>query len=146
MNSIIHDSILNDKCKQLLFEYCDIKDVHSKTQLTFEELLCNVWTLINSLNHSNEIKYILNDDIHNNECKCFTARISTLINCLNGFTNLVNINIDENEQIGNIIIMIKKKLELENNYSIEKHKELAIKELKERDFNEEIIKEWIIYI
>jgi hypothetical protein len=53
---------------------------------------------------------------------------------------------DDNEQIGNIIIMIKNKLELENNYNTEKHKELAIKELKERNFSDEIIEEWIDYI
>ena len=35
MNNIIHDSILNDNTKRLLLEYCDNKDIHSKTQLTF---------------------------------------------------------------------------------------------------------------
>ena len=79
-------------------------------------------------------------------CKCFTGRISRLVNCLNGFTDLVKINISNNQQIGNIIIIIKEKLELENNYSVEKHKELVIKELIERDFNEIIIKEWIDFI
>ena len=42
--------------------------------------------------------------------------------------------------------MIKKKLQLENNYNIEKHKELSIKELKERNFNDNIIEEWISFI
>ena len=42
------------------------------------------------------------------ECKCFTGRISRLVNCLNGFTDLVNINIEDNQQIGNIIVIIKK--------------------------------------
>jgi hypothetical protein len=45
-NNIIHNSILNDNSKRLLLEYCDNKDIHSKTQLTFEDLLCNVWILI----------------------------------------------------------------------------------------------------
>ena len=146
ISNIIQDSILTEKTKKLLMEYCDNKDVHVKTQLTFEELLCNVWVLINSLDAKNEIKNILNIEIIDSECKCFTGRISRLINCLNGFTNLVKINIEDNQQIGNIIIIIKDKLKLENNYSIEKHKELVIQELKERNFNEEIIIEWINFI
>ena len=84
--------------------------------------------------------------MHDSECKCFTGRISRLVNCLNGFTDLVKITISDNQQIGNIIILIKEKLESENNYSIEKHKELVIKELNERNFNQEIIKEWIEFI
>ena len=135
INNIINDNILNEESKKLLIEYCENKDVHSKTQLTFEELLCNVWTLIDTLVNKNEIKSILNIEISDSKCKCFTGRISRLINCLNGFTNLVNINISK-----------KQKLELENNYSIEKHKKLVKKELQERNFNEEIIEEWIKFI
>ena len=45
-----------------------------------------------------------------------------------------------------IILIIKKQLELENNYTTEKHKELVLKELKERDFNDEKIEEWISFI
>jgi len=84
--------------------------------------------------------------MNDSECKCFTGRIYRLINCLNGFTDLVNINISDNQQIGNIIVIIKEKLELENNYSIEKHKELVEIELLERNYNKEIINEWINYI
>jgi hypothetical protein len=105
-----------------------------------------VWTLINKLDTKDAIKQILNTEISDSECKCFTGRISRLINCLNGFTDLVNINIDDNQQIGNIIIIIKNQLFLNNNYSIEKHKELVIKELKEREFSIETINEWITFI
>jgi Leucine-rich repeat (LRR) protein len=146
INNIIQDTILTEKTKNLLIEYCENKDIHSRTQLTFEELLCNVWTLINTLNSKDEIKTILNTEMHDSECKCFTGRISRLVNCLNGFTDLVKINISDNQQIGNIIIIIREKLLSENNYSIEKHKELVIIELTERGFNEEIINEWIDFI
>ena len=84
----------------------------------------------------------MNDSI----CKCFTGRISRLVNCLNGFTDLVKINISDNQQIGNIISIIKNKLLVDNNYSIEKHKELVKKELIERDFKDNIIEEWINFI
>jgi hypothetical protein len=98
------------------------------------------------LDTKDEIKYILNIEMTDSECKCFTGRISRLVNCLNGFTNLVKINISDKQQIGNIIVIIKEKLESENNYSIEKHKELVIQELKEREFKDETINEWIEFI
>ena len=146
INNIIQDTILTEKTKKLLIEYCEIKDEHYRTQLTFEEILSNVWTLINTLNTKDEIKSILNTEINDSQCQCFTGKICRLINCLNGFTDLVNININSNEQIGNLLILIKEKLELENNYSIEKHKELLKKELIERNYNKEIIDNWINYI
>ena len=146
INNIIHDDIINDNCKKLLLEYCDNKDIHSRTQLTFKELLCYVWTFINSLDTNNEIKSILNIEMIDSDCKCFTGRISRLINCLNGFTDLVKINISDNQQIGNIIVLIKEKLKSQNNYSIEKHKEFVINELIERKFNKEIIDQWINFI
>jgi hypothetical protein len=146
INNILEDNIINDKCKSLLIEYCKNKDVHLKTQLTFEELLCYIWTLIETLDTKNEIKKILNIEIKDSYCKCFTGRITRLVNCLHGFTDLVKINISDNQQIGNIIVIIKEKLILAHKYTIEKHKELVLVELKERGFNDEIIDEWMTYI
>ena len=84
--NIIYDYIINDNTQRLLLEYCDNKDIHSKTQLTFEDLLCNVWILINTLDTKDEIKNILNIEINYSKC-------------LNGFTDLVKINITDNQQI-----------------------------------------------
>ena len=80
------------------------------------------------------------------ECKCFTGRITRLVNCLNGLSDLVKINISDNQQIGNIIIIIKEQLGNNSNYTIEKHKELVKNELQERGYNENIINEWLDYI
>ena len=83
--------------------------------------------------------FILDDvvavEMEDSDCKCFTGRITRLVNCLNGFTDLVKINISDNQQIGNIIVIIKEKLQLDNNYSVEKHKELVIKELTNRGYS-----------
>ena len=49
-------------------------------------------------------------------------------------------------QIGAIITLIRNKLEDSNEYTIEKHKELAIKELTERNIDKETIELWIEYI
>jgi DNA-binding transcriptional regulator YhcF (GntR family) len=79
-------------------------------------------------------------------CKCFTGRISRLIDCLNGFDELVQINISDTEQIGQVISQIAINLESKNEYTVEKHKEYAIKELLERGYTKEVIKEWIQHI
>jgi hypothetical protein len=38
MNNILNDTILTDKCKQLLFEYSSNLDFHSVLLLNFKEL------------------------------------------------------------------------------------------------------------
>jgi len=59
---------------------------------------------------------------------------------------LVNIAIQDSEQIGNIIFIIKEKLVSSGTYTIEKHKELVSKEMNERGYTKEIIDTWIEYI
>jgi len=51
-----------------------------------------------------EIFKILNQEILDTNCRCFTGRMNHVINCLNGFSPLVVINIKDGEQIGNIIL------------------------------------------
>ena len=77
-------------------------------------------------------------------CKCFTGRISRLVNCLNGFYDDVKIKIGTNEQIGNIIIMVKERLG--KDYNVDRHRELVRNELKEREYSDDVIDEWISFI
>ena len=69
-----------------------------------------------------------------------------MINCLNGFDELVQINISKNEQIGQIIILVKEQLESQNMYNLENHKETVKKELLERGYQNEIINMWINHV
>ena len=71
-------------------------------------------------------------------------QMSRVVNCLNGFSPLVNINIKDSDQIGNIIVLIKN--QLTPNYDVETHKQLVKKELESRGFDQTIIDEWIEYI
>jgi hypothetical protein len=59
---------------------------------------------------------------------------------------MINIQISSNEQIGAIIIQIRNNLIDRDEYSLEKHRLLVIEALKERSFDEEIIKEWVLNI
>ncbi len=145
MDEIIQNHQLNQETKDALFEYSNNSEVHSTLQIKFKELLLSVWCIIRKQNdeQKNEILSILNSEILDSICKCFTGRISRLINCLNGFDDRVNIKMPDSDQIGNVVILIKNKLELDNSYTIEKHRELVLKELNDRGFPEDIIAVWI---
>ena len=74
------------------------------------------------------------------QCKCFTGRMTRVVNCLNGFSPLVK----DSDQIGNIIVLIKS--QLADNYDVSTHKQLVKKELESRGFDDQVINEWIGYI
>jgi hypothetical protein len=141
---IIKSPILTEPTKQLIMEYCEDDSIHSVLNITFKELMVNVWNIIRSHKEKDNILTILNDEINDANCKCFTGRMSRLINCLNGYDTRVNITIADNSQIGNIIVMIKQQLGEE--YSVEQHKELVRKALDEREYSTETIDEWLEYI
>jgi hypothetical protein len=136
---------INDDTKRILLEFVENTEVHSVLGITFKELLLSVWSIIRK-NPEKERRYIieiLNMEMTDSVCKCFTGRMSRLINCLNGIDERVSITISDNEQIGNIIITIMKKLEEKSEYTIELHRELVEKELIERGFTQDIIQIWI---
>ena len=96
--------------------------------------------------HSLEIKAVLNTEMRDAECKCFTGRISRLVNCLSGFDPLVVIQIADNEQIGNVISVVKAQLDEKKEYTVERHKEEAKIRLQELRVKEEEIEVWLSYI
>ena len=140
MNSQTNFPTVKDLSNQL---YGIITDALDKT---FRELLVNVWNIIRSHKEKDNILTILNDEINDANCKCFTGRMSRLINCLNCFDDRVNITIADNSQIGNIIVLVRQKLESENRYSVSVHKKLVREELEERGYDETVISEWIEHI
>jgi hypothetical protein len=90
---------------------------------------------------------IMNTEMDDADCKCFTGKMSRLINCLNGYDSRVSITMADNEQIGNIIIIEKEKLEVDSGgYNIESHKDNVRLAMEERKYPLDIIEEWISYI
>ena len=144
--SVCSDEILIADTKDILIQYMNNKEVHSTLNITFKELLEHVWSRITINEHASEIKGILNVEMKDSLCKCFTGCLSRLINCLNGMDELVSIHISDTEQIGNVIGLIKKNLENKNEYTIERHREEVNNELGVRGYSEEVIAEWISYI
>ena len=146
---IIENTILTETSKSLLFEYVADTIVHSLLLLTFSEVLWfTLQTILTDfqIEEQEEIFKVLNQEIKDADCRCFTGRMNRVINCLNGFSPLVNINIKYREQIGNIIILVKNKLELTGVYTVENHKIEVEKELLERNYDVETIKTWLEYI
>jgi len=142
----LRDHIMKNQKLQvqnILLEYCDDKTVHSVLNITFEELLISVYDFILKHAHKDEIFDILNKEMQDSLCKCFTGRISRLINCLNGFDENIIINISDAEQIGNIFILVKQQLESENRYADELFKNIVKKELQERNYDDAVINEWL---
>ena len=143
---IVEDDILETTVKQQLQEYINDDQVHSNYQVTFQELLNCVWQRITTHKDSLEIKKIMNTEMQDGLCMCFTGRLSRLINCLNGFYDDIEIKIHDNQQIGNIILLIKNKLETEEGINIEQWKKEVEEELIEREYKTEEIKEWLEFI
>jgi hypothetical protein len=77
------------------------------------------------------------------EGKCFQGRLSRLINVLSGYHQCVAICISPNEQIGNVVIMLKKQ---NPNVSVEEFIELFKIEMKDRDYGSCTLDEWIRHI
>ena len=144
--TVLSDEVLTTQTKEILVDYCKETTVHSTLRITFEELLVHVFSRIETNANKKEIKSVLNAEMSDSVCKCFTGRMSRLINCLNGFDDLVSIRISDTEQIGQIIGLIKERLDAVEEYTVEKHKQMATEELKAREYSQEVITEWIAFI
>jgi len=91
--------------------YFQIYDVHSYFNLSYFEIFQLVFAEIESLNYNLEIIKRLEEELNESECKCFTGRISRTVNSLNGFSDLVSINISETSQINAVMSLIKNDFE-----------------------------------
>jgi Leucine-rich repeat (LRR) protein len=143
---IVNDDTLNREAKQLVKSYCNNTEIHSLLLLSFQDVLEYVWETIKRFDKDKqkEIKNIMNQEMSDSVGMCFTGRVSRLINCLNGFSDLVTIEISDNEQINNIILLTKQRLGDE--YTPDKHKKLVENELRERGYSAELITEWLGFI
>jgi hypothetical protein len=90
-----------------------------------------------------EIQKRLNEEMQESECKCFTGRISRLVNCLSGYSDKVCIQITENEEINNIISVIMSKRGMKTIEILKDEVNLA---LTERGYADEKIAEWLEYV
>jgi hypothetical protein len=138
-------SVLNQKTKEIITEYIDCIDIHTMLNITFKELFTAVVIEMDKLSPDLqiEIQKRLNEEMQESECKCFTGRISRLVNCLSGYSDKVNIQITENEEINNIISVIMSKRGLKTIAILKEEMRVA---LTERGYSDEKIAEWLEYV
>ena len=171
--SIIEDTTLTDFTKKSLVEYSQNTDLiiacaqthvgviacaqtpvgvipegderlrDIEVNVTFIEVLVVVWNRIVINEHSTDIKNVLNDEMLDAECKCFTGRVSRLVNCLSVFDSLVDIMISDNEQIGHVITVTGNRLKTENRYTVELHKVMSRYILIELGHSEDVVNVWV---
>jgi len=142
----LDNTILTHETKQALIEYSQCTDIHTMLNITFEELLTAVFIEINTFSSGVQasILQVMNTEMSDSICKCFTGRLSRLVNCLSGFSDKVNINIskeDGTDEISNIIITLKNKIT-----NIDELKQAIIHEMNERGYTQDIIDEWLLYV
>jgi hypothetical protein len=139
----LDDLILTNQTKEILIEYSKDETIHSQLECSFNEILNSVFLEISNFDENTqiEIKKRINEEMEDSLCKCFTGRISRLINSLSGYSNKVTIKIASSEEISNIISIMNLKY---NN--IQEIKINVSLELKSRGYEQNIIDEWLSYI
>ncbi len=142
----LDDPILSREAKSLIIEYCSDRTEHSLFLITFSELFVDVWQRIQSHPESNNIKAIFDTEMLDAECKCFTGRISRLVNSLNGFFDDISVQIADSDQISNIITIARDKLNRIDSYTVEFHRALVSREMASRGYAQDQIDLWISHI
>jgi Leucine-rich repeat (LRR) protein len=141
ISEILNDPILTKRIKDQLIEYIGIPDVHSLLNVTFSEAFCVVWQIIRKHKECDEIKRILNQEMADSVFKCFTGRLSRLVNCLNGFDDRVTVRISDQQELANLIISIRQKTD-----SLAEQTEMVRREMTERGYDEQMIRKWLCYL
>ena len=138
---ILENSILTEQTKREILNYCAHNTEHTSFLITYSDLLIYVWSRIIASANTDEILAVLNQEISDGLCMCFTGRLTRLLNTLVGFYSDIELQISDSEQITNIIMRLKNKFPCG-----EELKDAVKKELYERQYSESIINEWIEYI
>ena len=139
---ILENDVLLEQTKREILNYCDNSMEHTSFLITYSDLLIYVWSRITFNPNKNEILAVLNQEISDGLCMCFTSRLTRLLNTLVGFYNDIELQISDSEQITNIIMALKNKFP-DNQ---EQLRDAVRKELLDRQYSETIINEWLAYI
>lgn len=144
---IMKSDVISDEAKSYLVIYSDDETVHSVHDVTFAEVLRAVISEISESEYSTEIMKVLSQEIMESECKCFTGRISRLVNSLNGFSDKVKVEISNNTQLSTILSRTQELIGKANSEEeISKIKSDTISNLQERGISKEEIDSWMEHL
>ena len=139
-DEILNNDVLTEQTKRELMNYCDDQTAHSTYLITYADLLTYVWSRISKSVNKLELCKVLNQEISDGLCMCFTGRLTRLLNCLTGFYDDIELQISDSEQITNIIISLK------NKYNEKQLVEQVKAELIDRKYSNDVINEWLSYL
>jgi hypothetical protein len=141
--NFLESDILTTEAKEALVQFSGMDDIHSVLNVSFGELLKAVFIEIDTLATENQrsVLEIMNGEMEDSICKCFTGRISRLVNCLSGFSSKVCIQISSNEEISNIIVVLRDRIS-----DIDKLRQAITDEMAERGYDKEKIDQWLEYV
>ena len=137
---ILNNDVLTEQTKMEILNYCDDNTVHTTYLITYADLLTYIWSRISKSVNKPDLCKVLNQEISDGLCMCFTGRMTRLLNCLSGFYNDIELQISDSEQITNIIVALKKK------YNGEQLVEKVKAEMLDRNYSNDIIDEWLGYL
>lgn len=145
---ILEDEAIETNRKQLIIGYInDDRETHSELYCTFQDIFTKVYGRIVGTQDAEKKKELykrLQEELGEGECKCFTGRLSRLVNVLNGFFEDVEITISANEQISNVILVLRSKHNLGiDDDMTDEVKEKIRAELEERGYEDDIIEVWL---
>lgn len=99
MRFFLGNNIQNQVMIGRIERWVDIHDSHTKSGMTYKELLARVWILIQ--NHEQKEDFITNVkiELESSAMVCFTGRFNRLVNSLIGFVDGVTVGISLKEQL-----------------------------------------------
>ena len=133
INTILEDDILDTNVKNILLEYASDKTVHTMLKVNFEQVLSYIYPL-----HDKNSLKILENEMLDSECMCFTGRMFRLINSVNGIIPEVKVEISLNQDLNNMAKFISE-------MDIDNAKEVFLKNVFDKypDINQEYLQPWL---
>ena len=136
----IIETLLTSKleCISSLLSYLDNETYHSTLLLTFYDVFVKVFGRILNSPHKEELMRRLDEEMMESKDKCFTGRITRLLNVLNGFYEDIQITISNNERISAIILST-----LNGQKMSDELREICRTKLKDIGIEDEEIEVWL---
>ena len=138
--------LLSDETKSALLEYLASTEEHSTLHITFTDLLKKVIGRVEKSDGEvrKDLYQRMNEEMADAECKCFTGRLSRLVNVLVGFFDDIRIEISGAEQISVVIALVKTRHNIgdEDEVTLEAKAEIRT-ELEARGYEPGVIEVWL---
>ncbi len=132
--------------RSILFTNINSIEIHSVLNVSFKDVLKKVLLRIDSNETSKlDLYQRLKEEMMDSKGMCFTGRLSRLVNVLVGFYDDIKVEMTGDSHIISMVIAdVKKRCDLTDNDDLtEESKNLIRQKLKQLDYTDDIIEQWI---